>query len=513
MNPVMRFFVANHPTKFPAVVLGRDSWDDYFFKTTFRMTFYRSETQRVGIGDVKILMDGQEGGPTELPEEFDSLDERYCSLGQNLAYYEFLLKLGKQIYLPILWGLRDVVLDPKIKMAFEEDKGFQNSLLRTDAARRALEDGPVIFAHHLGVGDRAIAADLALEFKTSVGGSSFPVSFDFSGPPELPGRTNVLIGYNGAGKTKLLSNLAMVASQSASERDATPEYFDQFGSLIGNPKPFGAIIVVSYSAFDTFDIPGKTDVARERLEKTGEVFGYVYCGLRTFTADQDRLTEPRGLKSIDALTAEFRDAVQRALEHELRALFIKVLSPLATEPSFQRIGLLSQLDLDADGWTGLFKTLSSGHKIVLNIVAKLVAHLQRKSLVLIDEPEAHLHPPLLAALLKSIRIALHEKDSVAIIATHSPVVLQETPRSHVRVLRRYGQKTSVEKPPIETFGEDVGTLTRDVFNLDNSLTDFHDVLQNLASQMPLEKIETLFGNKLGFQAASYVVSVRGQGRK
>jgi hypothetical protein len=337
----MTFFVVQatarggRPATFPAVVLARDSWDDYFFRTTFRAVFWKSESQRVEIGDVKILRDSQEKGPTELPEQFRSLDEHYCSLGQNLSYYELLLNLGEQTYVPILKGLRDVVLDPRIKAAFEDHNGFQNSLLRVDAARRALEDGPAIFAGHLIVGVKPTVSDLTIDFQTSVGGSSFLVSFDFSGPADLPGRTNVLIGYNGTGKTKLLSNMAMVASRSASETTQPPEYFEQFGRFIGNSKTFGAVIVISYSAFDTFEIPGRTEIERERLEKTGEVFGYAYCGLRMFAEGQDRLTEPpRGLKSIDTLTSEFQDAVQLALDRERRSLFINVLRPLSTEPSF-----------------------------------------------------------------------------------------------------------------------------------------------------------------------------------
>ncbi len=40
--------------------------------------------------------------------------------------------------------------------------------------------------------------------------------------------------------------------------------------------------------------------------------------------------------------------------------------------------------------------MSSGHAIVLLTVTKLVARVEEKTLVLIDEPESHLHPPLLS---------------------------------------------------------------------------------------------------------------------
>jgi len=127
--------------------------------------------------------------------------------------------------------------------------------------------------------------------------------------------------------------------------------------------------------------------------------------------------------------------------------------------------------------------------------------------VLFDEPESHLHPPLLAALLKSIRIILERTDSFCLLATHSPVVLQETPKSFVQVIRRNGPKTHILSPQIETFGENVGTLTHEIFSLDNSKTDFHDVLANLAMERSLPEIEKLFGNPLGFQARSYLFAL------
>ncbi|MBW6100166.1 ATP-binding protein [Escherichia coli] len=52
--------------------------------------------------------------------------------------------------------------------------------------------------------------------------------------------------------------------------------------------------------------------------------------------------------------------------------------------------------------------------------------MKKRCLVLFDEPETHLHPPLLAVLMSALRIVLNEVDAFAIVATHSPVVVQET---------------------------------------------------------------------------------------
>jgi predicted ATP-binding protein involved in virulence len=144
---------------------------------------------------------------------------------------------------------------------------------------------------------------------------------------------------------------------------------------------------------------------------------------------------------------------------------------------------------------------------VLNIVVQLVAHLEPGSLVLIDEPESHLHPPLLAALLKSINISLDQFNSYAVMATHSPVLLQEVPRRYVRVLQRFGDLTLVATPEIETFAENVGLLTRHVFNLDSSATDYHSTLRSMQESLHLDEIMELFDGEMSAQSISYLASI------
>ena len=120
--------------------------------------------------------------------------------------------------------------------------------------------------------------------------------------------------------------------------------------------------------------------------------------------------------------------------------------------------------------SGLFGKLSSGHKIVLLTVTRLVETVEERTLILLDEPEAHLHPPLLSAFVRALSNLLIDRNGVAIIATHSPVVLQEVPRNCVWKVRRTGRHVNAERPEIETFGENVGVLTRYPFILRRNCT-------------------------------------------
>lgn len=125
--------------------------------------------------------------------------------------------------------------------------------------------------------------------------------------------------------------------------------------------------------------------------------------------------------------------------------------------------------------------------------------------MLLDEPEAHLHPPLLSAFVRSLSDLLIQRNGVALIATHSPVILQEAPMSCVWVLRRSGASIEAERPELETSGENAGILTRAVFGLEVVDSGFHSML-NAAVHDPnapsrtYEELLELFQGQLGAEA-------------
>jgi hypothetical protein len=94
---------------------------------------------------------------------------------------------------------------------------------------------------------------------------------------------------------------------------------------------------------------------------------------------------------------------------------------------------------------------------------------------------------------------------VAVIATHSPVVLQEVPRDCVWKLRRAGRRWIPARPEIETFGENVGVLTTEVFGLEVTQSGFHKILQSKVDQgMSMSDIIEEFEGKLGGEGRSIV---------
>ena len=497
----MRFFVTDRGAPpqgepYPFVVLANDNWDDYSFKTLFHPVVHLSKDELVDLQDVKILKLNQQRGRTQIEPCFEELDNSYCSLGQELAYYESVLALPEGMGYQYLTALKDAVASPTILERFRYEEGFSVSLLRWGSAERALEDAPALL-EQLGGNQQSIESEnkLNFAFHTKFGTNEFATQFRYCLVDGLPGRINAIIGYNGTGKTQLLANLAWVARTELGLRHSD-EVALRYGSLHPTNLTFGGVVAISYSAFDTFRVPTNP--------RQGIDFGYTYCGLRRVDSEDSKA----GLKDVGEIAEEMASAISRINTPSRRKTLEDALQPLKDEPSFMRAGC--DLDIFAGDrqWRQEFDLLSTGHKISVNIIVQLVGALQQRSLVLIDEPESHLHPPLLAALMRGIGKALEAHKSYAVIATHSPVVLQEIAGCYAHVLRRHGSRNSVDEPRVETFGENIGLLTSHVFNLDNTRSEYVGILLDLVSKYSPEEIEALFEHGLSSQARALVMQMR-----
>lgn len=155
----------------------------------------------------------------------------------------------------------------------------------------------------------------------------------------------------------------------------------------------------------------------------------------------------------------------------------------------------------------------SGHKIVLLSMTQLVELVSERTLVLIDEPEAHLHPPLAASFIRALSDLLVHRNGVAVLATHSPVIVQEVPRSCVSLFFRTGENIEIERPETETFAENVGLLTREIFRVELTESGYHALIAAVVndSNSVQEALETFDGN-LGAEGRALVRSMwRGDG--
>ncbi|MBZ9762906.1 hypothetical protein LB553_18780 [Mesorhizobium sp. CA8] len=139
----MFFTVANNFTEVPteaydAAFLVVDNWDDWFsYRTMFTLWVFDEQGTRHRVGSVKIGQDGLRPsgavGPgarsPELDNTFDSLDDRFFSLGQDENYYETLNSLSISQRDLVLLGLRDCAFDLDIFNSARNQQVMQRSLL------------------------------------------------------------------------------------------------------------------------------------------------------------------------------------------------------------------------------------------------------------------------------------------------------------------------------------------------------------------------------------------------
>lgn len=483
-----------------------DSWDDYTFRTLFDLVVFNADGKRIDLGGVKILSRNLTTGRVSIPDGFNELSSEYCSLGQDANYYETLGSLPTDIGDEILRGLRDCVQDPSIYYAFRGEEGFRTSLLRSVPESSVL----TTFSTALKGLPALTPFRFAYTFPLETPGPRPPVlTFDITPGSIPPTNVHVVIGRNGVGKTHLLGNLAALLCRSRSAEIVAELGQLEFLAKTDEPvseERFANLITVTFSAFDPFRAP-------QSGARTDGDIRYAYVGLKKppKPLDADALNpvvlENAEAKRLEEFTAEFQESLLNCLSGPRRGRWLRAVQTLEADPGFEDLGIPSLIadtpsEASVSTISELFGSLSAGHKIVFLIVTRLVELTEERTLVLLDEPEAHLHPPLLSSFVRALSDLLTSRNGAAIVATHSPVVLQEVPRACVWVLRRTGQIVNAERPENETFGENMGVLTREVFGLEVTSSGFHQFIKNQVLQHPgnYEAVVRAFGNQLGAEA-------------
>ncbi|MBS7590192.1 AAA family ATPase [Ancylobacter defluvii] len=496
----MRFHIIARTMTFPSsgndvAFLKIDHWNDYSFVTMFDVVVFDAAGKRADLGAVKIGFVSQTediSTYTTLEEQFDVLPQHYFSLGQDVEYYQKIRSnLSAETAEAYLRGLRDMAFDEAYQRIASGQRVFRTSLLRSVSVSSLEKDGQ--FKRVLD--GRAPLTDFDFGFARPQSDTMAAVEMRFKVVAGSKPSTNIhaLIGRNGVGKTTILNDMVR-AIMAPTETQAAFYRPGLFGNTPIERTYFSSLISVAFSAFDPFKPPAEQPDPEKGTR-------YYYLGLKDGEDDGGIL-----LKSLTALRDECATSLRECFSDSGRTTrWLTAIRTLESDENFALMNLGQLVTYSGDVLQresrSIVDKMSSGHAVVLLTISRLVAKVEEKTLVLIDEPESHLHPPLLSAFTRAISELLHNRNGVAIIATHSPVVLQEVPRSCASVVIRQRLSMVVTPPTIETFGENAGVLTREVFGLEVIKSGFHDLLARaVRAGGTYDEIIAEHGGQIGMEA-------------
>jgi predicted ATPase len=487
------------------IYLHIDHWNDFSFMTMFDLSLDDEKGIRHDIGQVKIGFKGQDKTKdtyATLDQEFISLPKGYFSLGMGDDYYKNLAKLSKEFRVELLTHLNDMAYDSTHLNNADGEEVFSVSLLRDVSLSVIKGQFSRILAGKPGLTD--FKFNYIRPEQQSIGGLKLRFNVIANSLPST--NVHAVIGRNGAGKTTLLNGMIESIVDIGNSLGKFTNS-DLYGTPPISKDYFSSLVSVSFSAFDPFKPP------KEQSDPS-EGACYFYIGLQKDDGNLSTLFELNE-QCEKALNTCFRSPGKTKR-------WLKAMKSLGSDDNFSEMKL-EELEAEYKAIrsskkkndTGNVKEkyseivgrklsrLSSGHAVVFLTVSRLVAAVEEKTLVLIDEPESHLHPPLLSAFIRALSELMYDRNGVAILATHSPVVLQEVPRSCVWKISRSGKEVSPFRPANETFGENVGVLTRDIFGHEVVKSGFHQLLlESVEKGNSYEEILENYDCELGQEARS-----------
>jgi ABC-type multidrug transport system ATPase subunit len=206
---------------------------------------------------------------------------------------------------------------------------------------------------------------------------------------------------------------------------------------------------------------------------TGSSFNYTYCGIQKRDGGLMRPEEVarRRVDSIDLVKIHER---KRNLYHYLKMLLPEEL----VEPLFDDTCTFKE-----DVYMANHKKYSSGQSMLMNLIIEIVANIRKNTLILIDEPEVHLHPKGITTFITILNKICKEFTSCCILATHSAIIIQELLSRNVVIMDRHEDGSPVVRlMRVESLGENLTTITEDVFGRSEVSPYYKKMVRNLVDE-------------------------------
>ncbi|MFG1499687.1 AAA family ATPase [Halobacteriovorax sp. XZX-3] len=490
------FFDKKHVYDENMYILVNTKWDDNFeFQVEYSLNIQKAHSKETNyIGTLKLGEKGQTNRNVNIEKNIvlNQLPENLFSLGQSEEYYNNLKNvLSPSEIISFFRNMNDVAFDLNIFEEVKNENVTKKSLLRyvfentvKEQFHRIANGGDKFTGYELSFMPKGFNKDMNI------------LEFHVDPNSKLSSNIHVLIGRNGVGKSFLMNSMVSNILYNLTDN-----------GLFLNDVNIASLVVSSFSAFDKYYPVSLTAPSVNNI-------AYKYIGLKKdfFNHTKNKLEKVN--KDTDDLISEFADLVFELINDSKKELWIECIKNLETDPIFKSVNIGRLVDFNGSKEDFIveastaFDRLSSGHKIIILTISSLVEMVSEKSLVILDEPEGHLHPPLLAAFMRTLSNLLKKKNGLAIISTHSPVVLQEVPSSCVWQIEREGGSQVFKRLNIKPFAENVGILTREVFGLEVIESGYHSLLRKLSEENDnYESIMDTINNDIGDEGKGILMSL------
>ncbi|MBN7807702.1 MULTISPECIES: AAA family ATPase [Agrobacterium] len=481
-------------------VTGKQISAEYNAKAAFL-----DETGRfIGVGNAVGRPSGRKSIVTDTSHVF--------SLGASQEDYRALIRsLGEDEGVAFLRATNDLVAIAGIshlrdfeRKALSSDV-FRYSLARTSEAYYALKNSKPILRgldqEDVSSGPRSIKIRISDQQ-----GGEVQIDFEFNHELGIPKRTCVLIGKNGVGKSSALGSVARKAlvgiRRGASSDDDRVVASRVLAFTPGNeftgtfPSEARKKPATYYKRLST---------SRLRHSPAGNTAS---AGIFELSRnDRDIGGKSRFRIFLDAVF-EINRPEEIAFRSRKGSGFI-YLTDLRRSSEQRRLELLFDINqsLEPGRVTNeKYFHLSTGEVRFIKLLAQACTYIENGSLILLDEPETHLHPNFIARLMGALERLLSDTGSCAIIATHSVYVVREVFHDQVFIVEKdESGRVGVKVPGMRTFGADISSISTFIFGDDGQSFLAEDTVSRLTREnSSFEHVRERYGSYLSREVLSAI---------
>ncbi|MEX0139600.1 ATP-binding protein [Massilia sp. LMS1-1-1.1] len=363
-------------------------------------------------------------------------------------------------------------------------------------------------------------------------------------------RIHCLIGVNGTGKTRLLREFVLSLGKLSGKMDKSFTSFHEYSEAIFECEYYGPLynrlLVISTAPQNRFPLSA-IDMGS---------FEYQYFNLvndRSDSGGQNLLTtlmvdlirDPT--EFVGASLTRFALLKRTLRDHiDLNMLYLPVLPDVAHDiGTYQNENgeyyaralditlmneqrhLLYMSAVDTARRIGFYKQTgednriimlhpSSGQSIFFYFALRLISSIDQGTLVIIDEPETHLHPNLICELVTLLYDVLEATKSIALVATHSAYIVREVPTHcvHVFSFEDESKRINIGQVRMRTLGASIDSLSQAVFG-DATAKKYHEkfAMDMSKSGMSQEQLLAEYGSVLSPELLIEIRAMRARGSK